>query len=164
MSDFRAIKTFPLLLNDFCAELFPLAIILPAKDASAARQRFGKVWLSICDLSLNMCIGVFPTASELQHFLLVGDGKGQRDSQSKLWLVLQPSNKKFGSKPISNSKSVAAVILGGGAGTRLYPLTKSRAKPAVPIGGAYRLIGVPMSNCLNSGISKCTFYARIQCP
>ena len=55
---------------------------------------------------------------------------------------------------IANSKTVAAVILGGGAGTRLYPLTKSRAKPAVPIGGAYRLIDVPMSNCLNSGISK----------
>lgn len=36
----------------------------------------------------------------------------------------------------------------------MYPLTKSRAKPAVPIGGAYRLIDVPMSNCLNSGISK----------
>ena len=55
---------------------------------------------------------------------------------------------------VSNSKTVAAVILGGGAGTRLYPLTKQRAKPAVPIGGAYRLIDVPMSNCLNSGISK----------
>jgi glucose-1-phosphate adenylyltransferase len=55
---------------------------------------------------------------------------------------------------VSESKSVAAVILGGGAGTRLYPLTKQRAKPAVPIGGAYRLIDVPMSNCLNSGISK----------
>lgn len=47
-----------------------------------------------------------------------------------------------------------AIILGGGAGTRLYPLTKQRAKPAVPIGGVYRLIDVPMSNCLNSGISK----------
>ena len=47
---------------------------------------------------------------------------------------------------VTNTKSVAAVILGGGAGTRLYPLTKSRAKPAVPIGGAYRLIDVPMSN------------------
>ena len=58
------------------------------------------------------------------------------------------------SSAIFNSKSVAAVILGGVAGTRLYPLTKSRAKPAVPIGGAYRLIDVPMSNCLNSGISK----------
>lgn len=50
--------------------------------------------------------------------------------------------------------SPAAIILGGGAGTRLFPLTKSRAKPAVPIGGAYRLIDVPMSNCINSGISK----------
>lgn len=48
----------------------------------------------------------------------------------------------------------AAIILGGGAGSRLYPLTKNRAKPAVPIGGAYRLIDVPMSNCINSGISK----------
>jgi hypothetical protein len=47
-----------------------------------------------------------------------------------------------------------AIILGGGAGTRLYPLTKQRAKPAVPIGGAYRLIDVPMSNCINSGVSK----------
>ena len=47
-----------------------------------------------------------------------------------------------------------AIILGGGAGSRLYPLTKQRAKPAVPIGGAYRLIDVPMSNCIDSGISK----------
>ena len=46
------------------------------------------------------------------------------------------------------------MVLGGGAGSRLYPLTKQRAKPAVPIGGAYRLIDVPMSNCINSGISK----------
>jgi len=63
-------------------------------------------------------------------------------------------NETKASVAVSNAKSVAAVILGGGAGTRLYPLTKSRAKPAVPIGGAYRLIDVPMSNCLNSGISK----------
>jgi len=49
---------------------------------------------------------------------------------------------------------LAAIILGGGAGSRLFPLTKSRAKPAVPIGGTYRLIDVPMSNCINSGISK----------
>ena len=55
---------------------------------------------------------------------------------------------------MSNTKSVAAIILGGGAGSRLYPLTKTRSKPAVPIGGAYRLIDVPMSNCINSGINK----------
>ncbi|KAG6582282.1 Glucose-1-phosphate adenylyltransferase large subunit 1, chloroplastic, partial [Cucurbita argyrosperma subsp. sororia] len=51
-------------------------------------------------------------------------------------------------------RTVVAIILGGGAGTRLFPLTKRRAKPAVPIAGAYRLIDVPMSNCINSGINK----------
>lgn len=45
-----------------------------------------------------------------------------------------------------------AVIMGGGAGTRLFPLTKERAKPAVPLGGKYRLVDIPISNCLNSGI------------
>lgn len=51
-------------------------------------------------------------------------------------------------------QDVMALILGGGRGTRLYPLTKLRAKPAVPIGGKYRLIDVPISNCLNSGVQK----------
>jgi glucose-1-phosphate adenylyltransferase len=45
-----------------------------------------------------------------------------------------------------------SIIMGGGAGTRLFPLTKDRAKPAVPIGGKYRLVDIPISNCLNSGI------------
>ena len=49
---------------------------------------------------------------------------------------------------------VLAVILGGGQGKRLYPLTKERAKPAVPIAGKYRLIDIPISNCINSGIFK----------
>lgn len=47
-----------------------------------------------------------------------------------------------------------SVILGGGAGTRLYPLTATRSKPAVPIAGKYRLVDIPISNCLNSGISR----------
>ena len=47
-----------------------------------------------------------------------------------------------------------SLILGGGAGTRLYPLTKDRSKPAVPIGGKYRLIDIPISNCLNSGVRR----------
>ncbi|CAL5395499.1 unnamed protein product [Camellia sinensis] len=51
-------------------------------------------------------------------------------------------------------RTVAAILLGGGAGIRLFPLTKSSAKPAVPIGGSYRLIDVPMSNSINSGINK----------
>ncbi len=50
--------------------------------------------------------------------------------------------------------NVVAVILGGGAGTRLFPLTKERAKPAVPLGGKYRLIDVPISNCINSSIMQ----------
>jgi glucose-1-phosphate adenylyltransferase len=51
-------------------------------------------------------------------------------------------------------EDVLAVILGGGRGTRLWPLTKFRAKPAVPIAGKYRLIDIPVSNCLNSGIHQ----------
>jgi len=51
-------------------------------------------------------------------------------------------------------KNVLAIILGGGAGTRLYPLTKQRAKPAVPLAGKYRLIDIPVSNCINSEITK----------
>ncbi|KAJ0051650.1 hypothetical protein Pint_00726 [Pistacia integerrima] len=57
-------------------------------------------------------------------------------------------------KQEADPKTVASIILGGGAGTRLFPLTGRRAKPAVPIGGCYRLIDVPMSNCINSGINK----------
>lgn len=50
--------------------------------------------------------------------------------------------------------NVVAVILGGGAGTRLFPLTQHRSKPAVPLGGKYRLVDVPISNCINSGITQ----------
>jgi len=51
-------------------------------------------------------------------------------------------------------QDVLAVVLGGGRGTRLYPLTKLRAKPAVPIAGKYRLIDIPISNCINSGFTR----------
>lgn len=54
----------------------------------------------------------------------------------------------------SLANSVVAVILGGGAGTRLYPLTASRSKPAVPIAGKYRLVDIPISNCINSNINR----------
>lgn len=55
---------------------------------------------------------------------------------------------------MQSMNSVIAVILGGGVGKRLYPLTRQRAKPAVPIAGKYRLIDVPISNCINSGIPR----------
>ncbi len=50
--------------------------------------------------------------------------------------------------------NVLAVILGGGRGTRLFPLTQDRAKPAVPLGGKYRLVDIPISNCINSGLLR----------
>ena len=49
---------------------------------------------------------------------------------------------------------VVAVVMGGGVGSRLYPLTRDRTKPAVPLAGKYRLIDIPMSNCFNAGIDK----------
>src|SRR5579884_2950574 len=51
-------------------------------------------------------------------------------------------------------QDVLSLILGGGRGTRLYPLTKLRSKPAVPIAGKYRLIDIPISNCINSGCKR----------
>ncbi len=55
---------------------------------------------------------------------------------------------------VSLSKKTVAVILGGGAGSRLYPLTASRSKPAVPVAGKYRLVDIPISNCMNSAINR----------
>src|SRR2546421_11858762 len=54
--------------------------------------------------------------------------------------------------PPDTTQRTLAIIMGGGAGTRLFPLTKDRAKPAVPLGGKYRLVDIPISNCLNSGL------------
>ncbi|PIQ61892.1 MAG: glucose-1-phosphate adenylyltransferase [Bacteroidetes bacterium CG12_big_fil_rev_8_21_14_0_65_60_17] len=53
-----------------------------------------------------------------------------------------------------NPKKTIAMVLGGGAGTRLFPLTNRRSKPAVPLAGKYRLIDIPVSNCINSDINK----------
>src|SRR2546430_10159212 len=52
----------------------------------------------------------------------------------------------------SPTNSTLAIIMGGGAGTRLFPLTKDRSKPAVPLGGKYRIVDIPISNCINSGL------------
>ena len=51
-------------------------------------------------------------------------------------------------------RNVLSLILGGGRGSRLYPLTKLRSKPAVPVAGKYRLIDIPVSNCINSGFNR----------
>ena len=52
------------------------------------------------------------------------------------------------------TEDTLAIIMGGGAGTRLFPLTKERAKPAVPLAGKYRLVDIPISNCLNGGFRQ----------
>src|SRR6476661_5089449 len=53
-----------------------------------------------------------------------------------------------------NISNVLSIIMGGGQGTRLFPLTKERAKPAVPLAGKYRLVDIPISNCINSGLRR----------
>ena len=70
----------------------------------------------------------------------------QRDSLQKSSAAVP------GALPSGTMQRTLAIIMGGGAGTRLFPLTKDRAKPAVPLGGKYRIVDVPISNCLNSGL------------
>jgi glucose-1-phosphate adenylyltransferase len=55
---------------------------------------------------------------------------------------------------MATANNLLAVILGGGAGSRLFPLTRDRSKPAVPLGGKYRLVDVPISNCINSDVIR----------
>src|SRR5947209_15444628 len=80
--------------------------------------------------------------------LLVGSmqTRAQRD-------LLQKSSASVpAALPAGTLQGTLAIIMGGGAGTRLFPLTKDRAKPAVPLGGKYRIVDIPISNCLNSGL------------
>ncbi len=67
-------------------------------------------------------------------------------------LLQSLTGKTAGALPPATLQRTLAIIMGGGAGTRLFPLTKDRAKPAVPLGGKYRIVDVPISNCLNSGL------------
>src|SRR5512133_2047735 len=61
----------------------------------------------------------------------------------------------FSTKRISvDTARVLSIILGGGQGTRLFPLTRDRSKPAVPLAGKYRLVDIPISNCINSGLKR----------
>ena len=73
----------------------------------------------------------------------------RRDRKS---LLQSATEKTPGALPPGTTQRTLAIIMGGGAGTRLFPLTKDRAKPAVPLGGKYRLVDIPISNCLNSGL------------
>src|SRR5213594_986024 len=59
-----------------------------------------------------------------------------------------------GSRMSADTSNVLSIIMGGGQGTRLFPLTRDRAKPAVPLAGKYRLVDIPISNCINSGLRR----------
>src|SRR3954447_11836600 len=75
--------------------------------------------------------------------------RAQADRKS---LLQSATDKTHGALPPGTLQRTLAIIMGGGAGTRLFPLTKDRAKPAVPLGGKYRIVDIPISNCLNSGL------------
>ncbi|GAB2215113.1 hypothetical protein Droror1_Dr00019488 [Drosera rotundifolia] len=106
--------------------------------------------------TMNSPIGRRPSCGNM----VVGERIWFPRRKEKMWSVYSSPMAVSDSKESQTcldpdaSRSVLGIILGGGAGTRLYPLTKKRAKPAVPLGANYRLIDIPVSNCLNSNISK----------
>src|SRR4029078_999611 len=67
-------------------------------------------------------------------------------------LLQSATEKAPGALPPGTLQRTLAIVMGGGAGTRLFPLTKDRAKAAVPLGGKYRIVDISISNCLNSGL------------
>nr|CAD1823931.1 unnamed protein product [Ananas comosus var. bracteatus] len=92
--------------------------------------------------SCRACVGVSRAGTALSVLT--------SDAEQETRVIEAPTLRDWKADP----KSVASIILGGGAGKQLFPLTSTRATPAVPVGGCYRLIDIPMSNCINSGINK----------
>jgi glucose-1-phosphate adenylyltransferase len=76
----------------------------------------------------------------------------QKEEHVQRESLLAKSSVPVPALPPGTTQRTLSIIMGGGAGTRLFPLTKDRAKPAVPLGGKYRLVDIPISNCLNSGL------------
>src|ERR1041384_3952739 len=77
---------------------------------------------------------------------------GMQTQADRKSLLQTPTEKTPAALPAGTLQRTLAIIMGGGAGTRLFPLTKDRAKPAVPLGGKYRIVDISISNCLNSGL------------
>ncbi len=87
-----------------------------------------------------------------KHFTPAGGGNSGRDKAGPLAHLprhMAPAKSPPFAPPM---RQTLGIVMGGGAGTRLFPLTKDRSKPAVPLGGKYRLVDIPISNCLNSGL------------
>ena len=86
-------------------------------------------------------------SADAELFIFVMQAQADRRSP------LQSAAAKIpGALPPGTLQRTLAITMGGGAGTRLFPLTKDRAKPAVPLGGKYRIVDISISNCLNSGL------------
>src|SRR5881394_792322 len=84
---------------------------------------------------------------------MLGYSLSEMRAQGERKTLLQNAAEKTpGALPPGTLQRTLGIIMGGGAGTRLFPLTKDRAKPAVPIGGKYRIVDISISNCLNSGL------------
>src|ERR1041385_4290608 len=77
---------------------------------------------------------------------------GMQTQADRKSLLQTAGEKTPAALPAGTLQRTLAIIMGGGAGTRLFPLTKDRAKPAVPLGGKYRIVDISISNCLNSGL------------
>src|ERR1041385_4929778 len=77
---------------------------------------------------------------------------GMQTQADRKYLLQTPTEKTPAALPAGTLQRTLAIVMGGGAGTRLFPLTKDRAKPAVPLGGKYRIVDISISNCLNSGL------------
>jgi glucose-1-phosphate adenylyltransferase len=90
---------------------------------------------------------IYRKSADAGLFIIAMRAQGDRKS-----LLQSATEKTPGALPPGTLQRTLVIIMGGGAGTRLFPLTKDRAKPAVPLGGKYRIVDISISNCLNSGL------------
>jgi glucose-1-phosphate adenylyltransferase len=123
-------------------------MVLNCSGGRAARNDYkSSDWLLLGLLSNGDCMAQKRLPQTAAARLLIVTMQPQRDSVPKNSIP-----KVEGALPPGALQRTLAIIMGGGAGTRLFPLTKDRAKPAVPLGGKYRIVDIPISNCLNSGL------------
>ncbi|KAL0334714.1 UNVERIFIED_CONTAM: Glucose-1-phosphate adenylyltransferase large subunit [Sesamum radiatum] len=143
-------------MDSCCATLKPTAHLGNLSKGGFGNGEKG-IWGEKIRGSLSSC----GWANQLGRSLSL-ENKGRKIKPGVAYSVLTRENNKetvtvqtpIPERRRANPKNVAAIILGGGAGTHLFPLTNRAATPAVPVGGCYRLIDIPMSNCINSGINK----------
>ncbi|CAI8616954.1 unnamed protein product [Vicia faba] len=97
---------------------------------------------------MEICLKTKERVKKLKHGVVSAVLTSNDATESKTFQVPSFLRRK------ADPKKVVSIILGGGPGVQLFPLTKRAATPAVPVGGCYKLIDIPMSNCINSGINK----------